>query len=129
MNAERLDELGVENIKLSNGRTFIGWLENFTYFNQKAIDVVVNCEDVLSIKIFTSIHNYNFRITSTYLGCSASIRTPRTGEDWCRGNDLPDGEFNKETLVEILGAIMFYESKEIVDRNIQSASLPQEIKR
>jgi hypothetical protein len=43
------------------------------------------------------------------LGCGASTRKPRSGEDWTRRNDLPDGPFNEKTWRNILGAIVGYE--------------------
>lgn len=45
----------------------------------------------------------------TYLGCVASSRTPRAGEDWTRGNDLADGSLTPETWASILGDIVSYE--------------------
>lgn len=44
-----------------------------------------------------------------YLGCQVSTRKQRAGEDWFRGNDLPDGPFNKKTWDDILNAIIRYE--------------------
>jgi hypothetical protein len=44
-----------------------------------------------------------------YLGCQVSTRKARAGEDWTRGNDLPDGLFNKETWKRIVYAIVNYE--------------------
>lgn len=44
-----------------------------------------------------------------YLGCQVNCRKPRAGEDWIRGNDLPDGKFNKATWDKILMAIINYE--------------------
>jgi hypothetical protein len=45
----------------------------------------------------------------SYLGCVASARKPRAGEDWTRGNDLADGELNPETWHRILADIVSYE--------------------
>ena len=45
----------------------------------------------------------------SYLGCTASTRKPRAGEDWDRGNDLPDGPFNRRTWIKILNGIVKYE--------------------
>ena len=45
----------------------------------------------------------------SYLGCTVSTRKARAGEDWLRGNDLPDGPFNKETWNRIIYAIVNYE--------------------
>ena len=44
-----------------------------------------------------------------YIGCGVSARKKRAGEDWVRGNDLPDGPFNKETWNKIVYAIVNYE--------------------
>lgn len=116
---ERLAELGIENIKLPEGREFVGWLEDFKLNNPEYINVTINGEDVFGITIYTITNTYAFRITKTYLGCTASTRMPRAGETWNRGNDLPDGEFAKETLMKILGAILFYESQKVVDLTLQ----------
>jgi len=45
----------------------------------------------------------------SYLGCQVSSRKQRAGEDWSRGNDLPDGKFNKKTWDRIIYAIVSYE--------------------
>ena len=45
----------------------------------------------------------------SYLGCQVNARKSRAGEDWVRGNDLPDGEFNKKTWDRIIYAIVCYE--------------------
>lgn len=44
-----------------------------------------------------------------YLGCIASTRKNRVGEDWNRGSDLPDGEYSKETFDAIVRRIVAYE--------------------
>lgn len=69
-----------------------------------------------SITFFTSINKYVvvYRIPDNekadgYLGCTATSRTPRAGEEWSRGNDLPDGPFSHTTWVRILAAIVSYE--------------------
>jgi len=46
---------------------------------------------------------------NSYLGCGVLTRKERAGEDWKRGNDLPDGPFNKETWNRIIYAIVNYE--------------------
>lgn len=56
-----------------------------------------------------------------YLGCQVSARKRRAGEDWDRGNDLPDGPFNRETLEQIKNAIIAYELVQL------SVRRPQEI--
>jgi hypothetical protein len=44
-----------------------------------------------------------------YLGCGVSCRKVRAGEDWIRGNDLPDGPFIEQTWNTIIYAIVNYE--------------------
>jgi len=57
----------------------------------------------------TDSHTYYIHATPTYLGCGANSRKTRAGEDWHRGNDLPDGPFNHETWEAIKDAIISYE--------------------
>ena len=117
---ERLAELGEDNILLAEGRQFINWLKDFKFSNHKYINVTVNGDDVFGVTIYTVTNAYAFRITTAYLGCTAGTRMPRAGEDWTRGNDLPDGKFAKETLINILGAILFYEAQKVVNLMIPS---------
>jgi len=58
-----------------------------------------------------------------YLGCQVSTRKPRAGEDWERGNDLPDGPFNKKTLEQIKNAIIAYE---LVELSVKKPQDPME---
>ena len=44
-----------------------------------------------------------------YLGCITKTRKPRAGEDWNRGNDLPDGAYCVETFREITRSMLAYE--------------------
>lgn len=48
-----------------------------------------------------------------YLGCVVSRRKPRAGEDWTRGNDLPDGPFNRRTWNRILKSMVVYELEQL----------------
>lgn len=66
------------------------------------------------IRLYTETNSYSIVAVehsndTGYLGCQASSRKPRAGEDWTRGRDLPDGPLNEETWHEILGAIVSYE--------------------
>ena len=63
---------------------------------------------------YTDEHKYSITAIDRkgdegYLGCTASTRKPRAGEDWTRGNDLPDGPFNKKTWDKIILGILRYE--------------------
>ena len=64
--------------------------------------------------IYTNDHSYSIIAKTkkggrSYLGCIASSRKPRAGEDWTRGNDLSDGDLSLETWHQILGDIVSYE--------------------
>ena len=61
-----------------------------------------------------------------YLGCTASTRRPRAGEDWNRGNDLPDGPFNKKTWNRIILGILRYEL-EILSTYKKPDTIPEDI--
>ena len=50
-----------------------------------------------------------------YLGCVVSARKPRAGEDYTRGNDLPDGPFVRDTWESIKDGIIRYELVELVE--------------
>jgi len=48
-----------------------------------------------------------------YLGCTSSTRKSRVGEDWHRGNDLPDGSYSRKTFDKIVRGIVAYELKSL----------------
>lgn len=60
-----------------------------------------------------------------YLGCQVSARKLRAGEDWTRGNDLPDGPLDEKTWFIILNAIINYELVELSQFK-QPNSIPAE---
>ena len=63
--------------------------------------------------LFTNDNRYSFvareRKEGAYLGCIASSRKPRAGEDWTRGRDLADGSLSEDTWRKILAEIVSYE--------------------
>ena len=63
----------------------------------------------------TTKNNYFVVFKDTYLGLTASSRIVRPGETWLRGNDLPDGEFSKETFDQMMDAVFAYELREVSD--------------
>lgn len=69
------------------------------------------------IQFFTFTNRYTIyaveRPDGGYLGCGASSRKSRPGEDWFRGNDLPDGKLTKDTWNKILHGIICYELEDI----------------
>lgn len=48
-----------------------------------------------------------------YMGCYLDNRMARPGEAHIRGNDLPDGEYNKDTFKRIMNACIACEVKKI----------------
>jgi hypothetical protein len=110
----------------------MGWFKEITRYphdTHKFIQVVEhegignptnpdeNCERVV-VYIYTDSHCYSIVAIDNferdgYLGCQASTRKPNAGEDWVRGNDLPDGPFNRETWQKIKDAIIGYELVEL----------------
>ena len=51
-----------------------------------------------------------------YLGCIATSRKPRAGEDWHRGNDLADGPLHPDTWRRILADIVSYELVRVAEK-------------
>ena len=108
------------------GKVFLTWLEELVYPG-KVDDFVQHVsgsndpdkgEWKMVVALYTSQHKYQIvaidrRNDKGYLGCQVSTRTFRAGEDWLRGNDLPDGPFNRSTWTNILNAIIRYELVEL----------------
>jgi len=69
--------------------------------------------------LYTATNRYSITATfrgdnnKNYLGCTASSRKSRAGEDWTRGNDLPDGDLSERTWQRILAGIVRYELQTI----------------
>lgn len=75
-------------------------------------------ERSIHISFYTKNNKYSLIAKETYLGCGVSSRKPRAGEDWTRGNDLPDGTFSQETWDRIKNAIISYELVKIAQKEI-----------
>jgi hypothetical protein len=60
------------------------------------------------IKLYTNDYEYsiNFRPSRDYLGAGFSCRKTLPGENWHRGNDLPDGPANGSTMKKIIYSII-----------------------
>ena len=88
------------------------WRDRYHPYSEAATSVR---QGVLHISIYTDTHAYHIsaKLSSGdndgYLGCTVTNRKWRTGENWHRGNDLPDGPFNKNTFDEIVRAILAFE--------------------
>ncbi len=75
---------------------------------------IPNVETRRKFVLYTEEHQYiivaiNRERDEGYLGCQVQVRKARAGEDWLRGNDLPDGSFNEETWNNIINSIVRYE--------------------
>ena len=106
------------------------WLRPLCRYDKIEDFVIIDYKDkTLYLKLFTKDHSYrisarlpdceklgNGKMISVdgYLGCQGQIRKPRAGEDWTRGNDLPDGPYTKETWDKIIYAIIAYELVKVV---------------
>ena len=67
--------------------------------------------DRLVVIFFTNNHEYRISCNakSNYMSGYVENRKPRPGENWTRGNDLPDGSFCKETFDSIIRRAFAYE--------------------
>lgn len=75
--------------------------------------------------IVTAKHSYSISANPGYLGCIASTTFYRPGENWTRGNDLPDGKFTRETWEAIKDAIIRYELLKIEpERTAKADGIP-----
>lgn len=107
------------------------WLKNLVRRSRVELFIKVTCEEgeggekgySIRKRIHFYTNDYVYSITAHdrskdegYLGCTASTRKPRAGEDWTRGNDLADGKFNEETWHKILADIIWYEIVELAPR-------------
>jgi len=69
---------------------------------------------------YTDTHKYSIygyapteKNPDGYLGCVGTTRKARPGEDWNRGNDLPDGKYSRKTFNKIVRGIVAYELKSL----------------
>ena len=103
------------------------------------VKVVKDEDETFICTVYTHDHKYHIvahdrdNKEKNYLGCTASTRKPRAGEDWERGNDLPDGPYTYKTWLQIKNAIVAYElvkvvrkQKRIVDNPENNQSRPEE---
>ena len=105
---------------VSKMEMFDKWLEELIFpgnvddFVQNIRDLKHDKEHLKEVCIYTSEHKYHIFASDRqndegYLGCQVSARKSRAGEDWIRGNDLPDGPFNEKTWNRIVRSIVNYE--------------------
>lgn len=75
----------------------------------------------IRLKIFTREHYYPIvaklptkERPDGYLGTYGQCRKPRAGEEWTRGNDLPDGAYSKKTWDSFKDCLIAYELVKVV---------------
>jgi hypothetical protein len=102
-------------IENNAGKVVLTWLSEFKFFNLSRVEIVENNQDLLRFNVYSFDQCYKFRVHDSYVGCAATNRRSRPAETWRRGSDLPDGKMERETLTQILGAILFYEAEEIAE--------------
>jgi hypothetical protein len=107
---------------------FYHWLKSITRYGNIDRTMIIyqdNKTDIRSnskrvwVNFWTSEHCYHISAVlpygdyKGYLGCIASTRKERVGEDWNRGSDLPDGKYEKKTFDDIVKSIVSYEMKNL----------------
>jgi len=103
--------------------TLRGWLEELACWGKNKWlwqeegegDSINGAQERIGVHLYTDGHSYSILATADYLGCTASTRKPRPGEQWTRGNHLADGKFSKVTWDRIIRDIVGYELKTISD--------------
>lgn len=84
-------------------------------------DLYIREDGGISVRLYTNNNQYSISVSGEdgknrsnwYLGCTSKSLKMRAGEDWTRGNDLPDGDFSQKTWNAILRAIVQYELVDI----------------
>jgi hypothetical protein len=97
------------------------WLGIGSHFKYKMEDCSTIDEENTRVRVYLFTKTNKYSISASlpdlnrkeddkgYLGCTTSCRTPRAGEVWTRGSDLPDGDFSFETWIKIISSIVNYE--------------------
>ena len=86
-------------------------------------------KDSALYEFYTEEHKYSIvaidkEAEPGYLGCQVSCRKPRPGEDWTRGNDLPDGPFTYQTWQNVLRGIVQFELVKLSVQDTQQGCSP-----
>lgn len=107
-------------MSVSKMEVFDNWLKEIVFpgdvydFVQQIRDLKTEDQHLREVCLYTNQFKYHISASDRpdddgYLGCQVTARKQRAGEDWNRGNDLPDGPFTEETWRKILNAIINYE--------------------
>lgn len=106
----------------------------FKRFEDYIEEVGLGTEGRSRFKIYTGEYCYSIDVAEPksenkpwgYLGCVVSTRKPRPGEDWTRGNDLPDGICHEDTWNAIKNAMLRYEFVKLAPKQQVMADSPVE---
>ena len=99
------------------------WLKSISRYGEIDKFIIPDYKEPNFVKVTFYSHNYQYFIKAKkptsdnqkgYLGCQAQVRKPIAGEDWTRGNDLPDGSYSEETWQAIMKGIIGYELVKVV---------------
>ena len=88
------------------------WLEEFVRYGVEPLRRLrfsVTDGHLGKVIFCTATNTYAIVFSHTYLGCVASSRVERAGENWTRGNDLADGDFSRATFDKIMRDVVAYE--------------------
>jgi len=118
MNDEKV--ISITDKELTLMESFEQWLKELVYpgevedFVEEKSRYINLKESAREVILYTDEYEYIISAIErkngkSYLGCGVLARKTRAGESWARGNDLPDGPFNKETWNRIVYAIVNYE--------------------
>jgi len=116
------------NLELLKGfPELVGWLIQIVPYRQIEKYVYISDykdsldEKRIVVRLYTKNYYYPIHVikpkngkSKGYLGAYVQNRKPRAGEEWTRGNDLPDGECNNETWNDIKNGILKYEFVKVV---------------
>lgn len=107
------------NILASEFPELYNWVKSISRYDKIDDFIMIDYkESRMRVKFFTKNHEYrisakrpevNVHMDKGYLGCVVQVRKPRAGENWQRGNDLPDGKYCEETWLKIMRGIIAYE--------------------
>lgn len=104
---------------MNDPKVLLEWLEPLRRWRKNTIRIVEESPSAVRAVVYTAEHSYRIDAAANpdrehgYLGCIASCRAPRPGEDWTRGNDLSDGSLTRETFQSIMADIVAYELQEL----------------
>lgn len=108
--------------------TLLKWIRQLTYGNpDKYCKFDTSKKGYIRTTLYSDRYAYHIvaNIDSKYLGCIMTCRKSRTGEDWFRGNDLPDGIFCEKTWNNILRGIVRNELVQLVPKVESKVDIPK----